>query len=407
VSVVESTPETNEMPLDESGRVGVTPPGGNRAQRGRWWRRRVIVMLASLLVAAPAWSYARALTAPGSAPITNRTVEWLRDHGGASLVNAAEQWDYTRHQPSTKPATEQGFVLPTPPVPAPANADSPVPVQGLPAPTAVTPIVPGALPGEGQWAPAARSVDGRPTLLTTAYRPDAAHPGVVVAAVWIDTTVVRFTLVAGRTTPGGNGWAWDGTIPSSQRGRLLAAFNSGFRFQDIPGGFYAEGRQAIPLVDGQASLIIHTDGSATVGEWGRDARMTPDVEAVRQNLKLIVDGGRPVPDLTSNPGGSFGAPGQQFQYTWRSGLGVRADGSLVYVAGNDLTLPVVAHALVDAGAIRGMQLDIHPNNVSFNIFQPSSQPAGVTGTKLLATMTRPATRYLQPDQRDFIAVTVR
>jgi hypothetical protein len=39
-----------------------------------------------------------------------------------------------------------------------------------------------------------------------------------------------------------------------------------------------------PLRVGAASLVIYKDGSAIVGEWGCDARLTPNVVAIRQNL---------------------------------------------------------------------------------------------------------------------------
>jgi hypothetical protein len=49
-----------------------------------------------------------------------------------------------------------------------------------------------------------------------------------------------------------------------------------------------------------------------------------------------------------------------------------------------------------------MQLDIHAALVTFNAFRPG--PTGPRGEKLLPAMTRPRTRYLTPDQRDFFAL---
>lgn len=405
MAVVDTAPDT----IEELDAPPAEPAPRHRRRFPRMptrsWRRRILVGSVVLLLV-PGWSYAEALTAPGSAPIANRSVEWVRDHGGASLVNAVEQWHYSR-RPAATALTQPGFVLPTPPPPTPATAETPTATGGLPAPPDISPVVAGVLAGEGQWRPVGRTVNGRPTLFTTSFRPDAQYPGVVVGAAWIDTTMVRSTLVAGTATPGGSGWAWGSRIPPTVRPDLLAAFNSGFRFQDTAGGFYAEGRQPIPLVDGQAAFIVRSDGSATVGQWGRDAQLGPTIIAVRQNLKLIVDGGRPAPGLATNATGDFGTRRQQLQFTWRSAVGVDPHGALVYVSGNNLTLTMLADALVRAGAVRGMQLDIHTNNVTFNLFQPSPQPPGVSATKLTPDMARPATRYLQPDQRDFIALTLR
>ena len=43
----------------------------------------------------------------------------------------------------------------------------------------------------------------------------------------------------------------------------------------------------------QAGALVHIykDGSIKVGKWGRDVKMTRDVDVVRQNLNLIVDDG--------------------------------------------------------------------------------------------------------------------
>jgi len=60
-----------------------------------------------------------------------------------------------------------------------------------------------------------------------------------------------------------------------------------------------------------------------------------------------------------------------------------------------------------AGVQRGMELDIHPKTVTFNIIRPTRSGTGLDATKLLPAMVKPANRYLTPDHRDFLAVTLR
>jgi hypothetical protein len=175
---------------------------------------------------------------------------------------------------------------------------------------------------------------------------------------------------------------------------------------DAAGGFYLSGQSTGKLLNGQASLVIDGSGAATVGQWARDVKLTSQVVAVRQNLALIVDNRLPVKGLSTNSGHRWGSFENQSQYTWRSGVGVDANGNLIYVSGDNLTLKTLAVALADAGVVRGMELDIHSALVSFASWAPS--PTGkVVPTKLLPGMARPADRYLAADQRDFFYFTLK
>jgi hypothetical protein len=226
-----------------------------------------------------------------------------------------------------------------------------------------------------------------------------------VAAAWISAARTKVALYAGTSEPPGP-WPNDGAVPAVLQGSLIAAFNGGFQLNAARGGWYADGRQALPLRDGAASLVIRSDGSATVAQWGRDATLTPDVVAVLQNLDLLVDGGAPTP-LTAapNPIAVWGDPLHENVLTWRSGLGVDSSGDLFYVAGPGLDPPTLASSLVAVGAVRAMELDINPEWVSFDTF--TGDGPAVTGTKLLATMYFAANHFLVPFWRDFVAVFAR
>ena len=91
----------------------------------------------------------------------------------------------------------------------------------------------------------------------------------------------------------------------------------------------------------------------------------------------------------------------------RSGVGITADGALVYVAGPALTARSLAESLQRAGAVRAMTLDINPEWVTFNFYSHAAgQPTDLTGTKLYPQMQRSADRYLPPvlEARDFFEV---
>jgi hypothetical protein len=153
-------------------------------------------------------------------------------------------------------------------------------------------------------------------------------------------------------------------VPQSLRSSLLATFNSGFKLADTSGGFYLGGRVARPLQDGIASLVIGRNGTVSMAQWGRDATMGPNIAASRQNLGLVVDNGKPVPGLAGNPAGQWGSASNQFQFTWRSGIGTDSAGHLIYVGGAQLTLTTLADVMARAGIVRGMELDVHTGVVA-------------------------------------------
>jgi hypothetical protein len=148
--------------------------------------------------------------------------------------------------------------------------------------------------------------------------------------------------------------------------------------------------------------------------------MTGNVASVRQNLMPLVADGRPTPRAASSHwhlwGNTCGAtscghavPGVEHQ--WRSGLGVTADGALVYVNGPDLAPLQLAELLVRAGAVRGMELDINPNWPVFVSYDPpaANGPAGPSnGRRLLpSTAQGPATFFESRWARDFITMSAR
>jgi hypothetical protein len=89
---------------------------------------------------------------------------------------------------------------------------------------------------------------------------------------------------------------------------------------------------------------------------------------------------------------------------WRSGIGVTAQGDLVYAAADNQTVGSLAAVLIRAGAVRAMELDI---NSYWDTFITYGQPEAGDPVNLLPDMVRSPYRYLTPDDRDFFAVYLR
>jgi len=357
------------------------------------------------LLAPVAWSYENALRGPGNDALSIRSTEWLKNHYLAWAVNDVEHWWYTRHQPKVggTPTGALGRVI----APAARPKASPSGPAHLPPPAPIVPIAAGPLPGEGQWKPLGQPVKGVPGMYAAFLRPDTVHTSLVTAVAWMDPQLVKVAGYAGVVEPGGGPWPNQAPIPDALRPGLLAAFNSGFKMRDSHGGFYAGGRAARPLLAGAATLVISPDGTPNVGMWGRDFQMGPGVAFARQNLSLIVDAGQPVPGLATDSPAKWGATVGNRVLVWRSGLGVTADGALVYAAGNGLSAVTLAGVLARAGATRAMELDINSTWVDFFSYTPAAPglpPADLGVTKLLPDMRPSTSDYLTASSRDFVAI---
>jgi uncharacterized protein YigE (DUF2233 family) len=381
----------------------------------RWARAHKVfaaLVVVVVLLTPVWWSLGSALTNPAvGMTVPGRLAEWFREHGGASIVVWAENTWYSHHSPPVGGKPAKGAI---PLVKAPSNSST-VPAAKVPAhlppPPPVVPMASPPIAGEGQWRPAGRTVGGVAPVYETYMRPDAVHTSVVVGVAWMDTKVLGATLYSGSVIPGGGPWQNTAPVSPQAASTLVAAFNAGFLMPNANGGYYVQGKAVYPLRQGAASFVIYRDGTATVGQWGRDVSMTPDVASVRQNLDLIVDGGQPVPGLNANDTTRWGFTLHGYVYVWRSGVGVTADGALVYVGGPDLNITDLADVLARAGAVRAMELDINTDWVNFAAYAPASSTAPATpanGADLLPNMAATPARYFEPRwSRDFITMSAR
>ena len=331
-----------------------------------------------------------------------RGAEWVREHGGGSIVTSIENWWYTNHPPAKGGKPAPGSITQ-------GKQEGP---RGshLPAPANIVSPASPALPGEGTWTPVGNTVDGLPAILKATVRVDAIHTSDVAAVAWMDTTLLKASLYSGSFIPGGGPYSNTAPIKPLAAKTTIAAFNAGFRMGDANGGYYTDHKTILPLRNGAASYVIYEDGSSTIGMWGRDVTMTDKVQAVRQNLDLIVDGGKPVPGLSINNNSAWGKTLGGGVYVWRSGYGITATGALVYVGGPNMSIVSLADLLVRAGAIRAMELDINTDWVQYSTYRyaPAGAANGADGTSLLPNMVSSPARYFTTwFNRDFIVMQAR
>jgi hypothetical protein len=282
----------------------------------------------------------------------------------------------------------------------------------LPPPVPLAPFT-SSPAGQGLWRAAGRPVRGfRVVYETTLVPPGGSQPAGIA---WMDTRLLAARLYSGSISPGGGPYRFKAPIQPAQAATLIAAFNGGFKMKGAHGGYYTEGRMIDPLRTGAASLVIYADGSVGLGAWGSDVQMTPLVVSVRQNLVPLVADGRPTAAAEGDwhawgpTCGAYSCAVPGIPNQWRSGLGITADGGLVYVVGPALDPLQLASLLIRAGAERAMQLDINPEWPTFVAYDPT-QPGGLAsptnGQRLLAsTVQGPATFFAPSWGRDFITMS--
>jgi hypothetical protein len=259
------------------------------------------------------------------------------------------------------------------------------------------------LPGEGVWRPTFAGAVVQPPVLVTTFRSDPNYPRTVAGVAWIDHTRTSTWLYPGRQEPNVNlPSRGPMEVPFRLRPQLVATFNSGFKLQDAGGGFAIGGHSYAPLKSGLATFVRYRNGTVDIQAWSGGPDVGSDIIYARQNLPLIVNNGRPNPNLSDGP--EWGATLGNAIQVWRSAVGVDARGNLIYAAAPAQTVGSIAAIMLRAGAIRAMELDINTYWTSFITYRG---PGADTPANLLPSMDRPPQRYLTTEDRDFFAVYLR
>ena len=325
------------------------------------------------------------LVAPGTDSPIARIAEWAREWGLGDAVTAGEQLQYQVSKPAEGGTLAGGI----PTEGAFDRALPPIPPRAQP-----------ALPGEGQWQDLL-SWHGRRVAQVAFLRPDATHTAFSVGVVRMDATALRFALHQGTRVPGAPLVA-PTSLTAAERQTVLATFNSGFQMKDAQGGYWQNGTSVAPLVAGAASMVFTHDGHLSVEAWPGGAP-AGDVVAVRQNLALLVDHGRLNPQATAGDDTAvWGKTVGNKAYVWRSAVGTRADGSVVFVVGPALNVETLARLTLDAGCVESMELDINTDWTNYLWYSK-----GATPHKLTPDEYPNPKRYLTASTRDFVAVLAR
>ena len=315
--------------------------------------------------------------------------------------------------PSSSPSSSS-FSNNTPsPALTPSNISSSTPFPGSSYSVWLPENVPalGSTPGEGLWTAYLRDATGNVVAYRTFLQPDPQRPYATVAVVAFNLHATRLHFVLGYEEPASSVFiSRPARIPASDMkpGKILAAFNGGFKTQHGHFGVMLDGVTLIPPRDGFGTVAIFDDGKVLLGVWGTDITSSPRLIAWRQNGPLIIQNGQINPHTSVTDPQVWGYTTDGSTATGRSALGISQNGSVLYYAvGFNLTLSALTRAVQDAGAFQAIQLDINNFYTHFEAFTMGINNQ-LTVVPLLDQMKGPGDhRYLTINKRDFFYVTTK
>lgn len=342
------------------------------------------------------FSYATGLVTPGApwrpaSPARTQSTQPTAVSANTQTQDVSPEARVVTPVPSSIPAA-----LPTPSVSPPDWQPSPA-----------TPL--GSLPGEGVWTPYIQDFTGRTVAYRTYIQPDPTRPYAVVGVVAFSPVRTRLHFVLGSVEPySPNAPKRTGAMLPADKtpGVLLAMFNGGFKARNGQYGAMADGITALPPRTGLGTIAIYRDGSLGLGEWGSEIQLTPDMVAWRQNGPLVIHQGVINSRIYDNLPQDWGYTVTDTSPTWRSALGLSADGqTYYYLCGSSLSMKTLARSMLAVGIYNGMQLDINAYWVNFVAIKTDGQQLGAQAL-FPDMMKENIDRYLSPYERDFFYVTI-
>lgn len=356
----------------------------------------------------------RAVSWVGPAPIA-----WLEDHVFGARDRFRRLWYATRHhdEDALKDDAAQPMSMKPGKVLDPSGLEGET-MEWPPAP--LESIWRNPEPGEGTWKEPnvewLKHLEGAPVPFVTTYvRPDRERPYVKVLIVAMDMRQLELNMEAGSEDPkplvGAPG---TGRIPRDPQvfTRVAATFNGAFKTEHGEYGMVVDRRVLLPPKAGGATVATLADGRAAFGTWqpseglgglpGIDGK---EIVSLRQNLDPLVDGDAVNPSRRGLWG--FTLPGTGTQ-TSRSAVGVTSDGHLLYAWGEDLSGPVLGHAMKIARAVYAIHLDMNPAHTALMFTNINDIKSRDYKAQLVDhEMGVWAERYILGAQKDFFYLTLR
>lgn len=209
---------------------------------------------------------------------------------------------------------------------------------------------------EGKWRPMKARTPG---LWRTQIRPNPNEADESVDLVAIDLHRLQLKYIPGTEVTENDQLS---KIPRGDRSSVVAVFNGGYRNHHDDTGQLKSGILYRPLQDDEGSIVLDR-GAVWIGNWTDDDRQKFRNADVRQNLPILLDGGRPGAELLAL------LKKKRLDFpTIRTALGITADRRWLIFAGGSYLEPLeLARALRLAYCPEAVHLDQNHGNVYFDL----------------------------------------
>ena len=284
---------------------------------------------------------------------------------------------------------------------APAASSSPPSNPTATPPTPASSLDSSLAPPSGHglhWRSAGRKVRHQSAVAI------ARTAGSSIAMMWMNPELLSFRFIPGYRFPEAGKSRSIDNKPSSWVPRMAAAFNGAFELKDHAGGYAYNGNIIRPLVNGLATIVITTTGAMHVVTWKNGSHLPADALVVRQNLRPLVHHGKSMATQGDGPA-TWGLANGGLAHANRTALGERADGSIVFAYGSEVTAVALADALVRAGVREAVVLDMNKSWPTGFVYDRARHKHPPVGHRILPQIWRDPSTYYQRFIKDFIVAT--
>lgn len=286
------------------------------------------------------------------------------------------------------------------------------PSAPLPKPTNVGALYPAVASAEdGVWQPVVARAGEPGAIHRTIVHPDAERAYAELFVFALNLSRVRVHAEPGSVEPKSEAavpaTGRPGIVPNSERARLIAAFNGGFKAEHGQFGMMVDGRVLLPAKPKSCTFGADSEGNVHIASWPVLAPRAAALSFWRQTPPCMVEDGVLHAGLRSADSKNWGATLEGKTVIRRSAAGLSRDGKTLFVGiSNSTTARSLALGMQHVGAVQVAQLDVNFSYPRFLLYREDAQTGTLTARGAVKGLLYQPDEFLgRASPRDFFYVT--